>query len=209
MHQHQHRIPEEHFQDLQAKRHTFCFGHLFPLYPSTSHMHLRSRTAAWPDTNQAHHSMFRKNFKGLKEQKSVLCPLPGQVEDLFPQGSKTMAREREGWLGAGACRDTAGPMTGALLEPDAAWGPQDQASLSSGSACSHPPWFVCCCWLVFHVFRKVCVWGIKAASGLSFLLGTGLVKPRKSHGLAREPAIVSITVKLNSSQVSRETHDSD
>lgn len=100
-------------------------------------------------------------------------------------------------------------MTGALLEPDAAWGPQDQVTLSTGSACSHLPWYVCCCWLVFHVFRKVYAWGIKAASGLSFLLGTGLVKLRKSHGLAREPAIVSITVKLNSSQVSRETHDSD
>lgn len=142
-------------------------------------MHLKPRTAARPDTNQAHHSMFRKNFKELKEQKSVLCPLPGQVEDLFPHGSKMMAREQEGWLGAGACRDTAGPMKGALLELDAAWGPQDQMILSTGSACSHLPWYVCCCWLVFHVFRKVCAWGIKAASGLSFLLGTGLVKLEK------------------------------
>lgn len=106
-------------------------------------MHLKPRTAARPDTNQAYHSMFRKNFKELKEQKSVLCPLPGEVEDLFPHGSKTMAREQEGWLGAGACRDTAGPMKGALLELDAAWGPQDQMTLSTGSASSHLPWYVC------------------------------------------------------------------
>lgn len=203
-HGHQHRIPEEHFQDL------FCFGHLFPLYPSTSHMHLKPRTAARPDTNQAHHSMFRKNFKELKKNRNRFSVLFwGQVEDLFPHGSKMMAREREGWLGAGACRDTAGPKTGALLEPDAAWGPQDQMTLSTGSACSHLPWYVCCCWLVFHVFRKMCAWGNQGSLWPLLSPWHRPCEAEEKPRLAREPAIVSITAKLNSSQVSRETHDSD
>lgn len=43
----------------------------------------------------------------------------------------------------------------------------------------------------------------KAASGLSFLLGTALVMLRKGLGLAREPIIVFMAVKLSGSQDSR------
>lgn len=93
-------------------------------------------------------------------------------------GVRLWLGSEDGWPGAEP-GDTEVPVAGVLLEPGAARRTQDLVGLRTSPG--HP----------------------KAASGLSFLLGTALVMLRKGCGLAREPTIVFMAVKLSSPQDSR------
>lgn len=84
----------------------------------------------------------------------------------------------------------------------------------------HRTWWVCEHALIFpntsaaaglvSMFSERRVLGrLKAASGLSFLLGTGLVMLRKGRGLARETTIVFLMAVKSAAHrtVGRETKD--
>lgn len=95
-----------------------------PQYSSSLHIHLKPRTAALSETKQVQHSKFRKRIlKESKERKSVICPLPGQGEDLLPLRFEAMARWRRQAQHPSLGRQK-GPTPGTQLEASTASGPQ-------------------------------------------------------------------------------------